>query len=216
MDSSVHIVIATTLSMIMTFMLYCILKDTRASGSLFQNILVDRTRDQLLYTRCWWDSEKSMFLDKTIFCLAHSIILVNKTCEYFFISEDKYNIPILLPTIVLHMSQLVCFGLEKKSIYVRPVISTIICGWFIARLFDGVDLWYKMDMISVYFLIWQLMFVITKWELKRLPIFSPTFIRGWLCVLMAFGAFTVYDTIFRYLSAQVSFIFLWCISFADM
>jgi len=63
MDSSIHILIATTLSMIMTFMLYYTLKDTRANDSLFQNILVDRIRDRLLYTRCLLDIEKSMFLD---------------------------------------------------------------------------------------------------------------------------------------------------------
>jgi hypothetical protein len=47
----------------MTFMLYYTLKDTRANDSLFQNILVDRIRDRLLYTRCLLDIEKSMFLD---------------------------------------------------------------------------------------------------------------------------------------------------------
>ncbi len=60
MDSGMHIRIAITSSMIMTFILCCILKDTRASAFLFQNILIDRTRDQLLYARCWWNNDNGM------------------------------------------------------------------------------------------------------------------------------------------------------------
>ncbi|CAF1539329.1 unnamed protein product, partial [Rotaria sp. Silwood1] len=55
---------------------------------------------------------------------------------------------------------------------------TVMCGWFIARSLDGVDLWYEVNLINVYYLIWQVMLVITKWELKQLPIFSPDINRG--------------------------------------
>ncbi len=215
MDSTTHIIIATTLSMIVTFILYCILQDTRASAFLFQDILIDKTRDQILYTRCWWNNKKGMFRQKLSSIFQH-LILVNRTCEYFFIREDKYNIPLLTPLTVMHMSQLICFGLQRKSIYIRPLIATIICGWLVGRLWDGVDLWYKVDIITIYFLIWQVIFVIAKWELKQLPMLSFTFYQGWLCVLMAFGAFTVYNAIFRYLSMQIIFVFFWMLSFADM
>ena len=43
------------------------------------------------------------------------IILVNKTCKYFYTDEDNYNIPFLIPLIVMYMSQLISFGLEKKK-----------------------------------------------------------------------------------------------------
>ncbi|UJR07114.1 hypothetical protein I4U23_011402 [Adineta vaga] len=132
------------------------------------------------------------------------------------INEDKYNIPILLPIFVVHMSQLACFGLQNKNRYIRPIIATLICGWLIARLLDGVDCCYKIDVVSVYFLIWQVMFVITKWELKQIAVCSPAFNRGSTIVILALGAFTAYDTICRYLSTQVSFIFFWMVSFADM
>jgi len=62
-----HLKIPTTFGMIMTFVMDCILKDTRASGFLFQNLLVDKTRDQLLYIRCLWNNEEGMFFVKTIF-----------------------------------------------------------------------------------------------------------------------------------------------------
>jgi hypothetical protein len=77
-NSTTHTVIATTLRMIVTFALYCILEDTRASALLFQDILVDETRDQILYTRCWWTNKKGMFLHRLSSILQYSI-LVNRT-----------------------------------------------------------------------------------------------------------------------------------------
>jgi hypothetical protein len=67
MALEMHLKIPTTFSMIMTFVIDCILKDTRASDFLFQNLLVDRTRDQLLYIHCLWNNEQGIFLIKTIF-----------------------------------------------------------------------------------------------------------------------------------------------------
>jgi hypothetical protein len=116
---------------------------------LFQNILIDKTRDQILYTWCWWNNKKGMFPQKRSSILQHPI-LVNRTCEYFFIREDKYNIPLFTPLTVMHVSQLICFGLQRKSIYIRPLILTIICGWLLGRLWDGVDLWYKVDIITIF------------------------------------------------------------------
>ncbi len=40
---------ASTLSMIMTFLLYCILKNSRASGFFIQNSIIDVSRDYLLH-----------------------------------------------------------------------------------------------------------------------------------------------------------------------
>jgi hypothetical protein len=115
-----------------------------------------------------------MFPQNLSSILQHAI-LVNGMCRYFFMCEDKYYIPILTPLVVMHMSQVLCFGLQRKSIYICPVIATIICGWLVGRLWDGIDLWYKVDTIAIYFLIWQVIFIIIKWELKQLPMLSFTF-----------------------------------------
>ena len=56
-----HIRIAITSSMIMAFILHCILNDTKRNVSCFQNILLDRTRDQLLYVRWLWNNDNGMF-----------------------------------------------------------------------------------------------------------------------------------------------------------
>jgi hypothetical protein len=44
----------SSLSMFITFILHCALKDTRASGSLFQYMLADPIRDHGLTVRCFF------------------------------------------------------------------------------------------------------------------------------------------------------------------
>ena len=52
MNAGLHLILATTLSMMMTFALNCALKETRSSGNLLQVYFVDITRDFTLFTRC--------------------------------------------------------------------------------------------------------------------------------------------------------------------
>ena len=75
------------------------------------------------------------------------------------------------------------------------------------RFFDSFALWYQVDVFTVYFLIWQLMFVLTQWEYEQLPLLSTTFYQGWLCLLVASQAFVVYDVVFRYLPPSFKFCF---------
>ncbi len=62
MNNKLHLLIATTLSMIMTSVLYNCLRDTRAIDSYFQRAIIDTTRDSILFVRCEWNSEKSKFI----------------------------------------------------------------------------------------------------------------------------------------------------------
>ena len=62
MNSQIHLLTVTTLSMIMTFVLYYSLKDTRAVDSYFQRTFIDGTHDSILLVRCLLNSEKSKFI----------------------------------------------------------------------------------------------------------------------------------------------------------
>ncbi|CAF4980248.1 unnamed protein product, partial [Rotaria socialis] len=46
-----------------------------------------------------------------------------------------------------------------------------------------------MDIFTVYFLIWQVTFLIAEWELQSLPLISFTSYRRWLRMLPAFMAY---------------------------
>ena len=43
-----------TLSMFMTFIIHCALRDTRASGSFFQNMVADPMYNYAMTVRCWF------------------------------------------------------------------------------------------------------------------------------------------------------------------
>jgi hypothetical protein len=59
MNSQLHLLIVTTLSMIITFGLYYSLKDTRANDLYLQRTLIDTTGDIILLFHCLFNSEKS-------------------------------------------------------------------------------------------------------------------------------------------------------------
>ncbi len=59
MNSQLHLLIVTTLSMIITFGLYYSLKDTRANDLYLQRTLIDTTGDIIMLFRCLFNSEKS-------------------------------------------------------------------------------------------------------------------------------------------------------------
>ncbi|CAF4432706.1 unnamed protein product, partial [Rotaria magnacalcarata] len=129
------------------------LKDTRATSLFFQTIIVDPTRDLLLYKRCVSNSVRAY---------------------------------------------------------------TMIGAWLFGRFCDDLPLWYPVDIFTIYFFIWQFMFITAKWEFQQYPIFSMTLYRGWLCLLMASDAFIIHDVLFSYLPSPFSFIFFWLLSVKDI
>lgn len=56
MNSSIHFMIVTSLSMIITLLSYCSIERTRVNDNLFQNIFVDKMRDILFMIRCPFDN----------------------------------------------------------------------------------------------------------------------------------------------------------------
>jgi hypothetical protein len=103
-----------------------------------------------------------------------------------------------------------------NSYYIRTVIYTIISGWFIARFCDGYDISCQIDSLTVHFLIWQIIFIITKWESDALPLFSVNIYRGWLIIMVAAISFLNYDIMLRYLPIQMNFVNMWIYSLVDM
>jgi hypothetical protein len=64
MNDRIHLLIVTTLSMIMTFILHYTLTDTRASGFVLQTSIIDTARDLFLFARCWTNNESGKFVEE--------------------------------------------------------------------------------------------------------------------------------------------------------
>ncbi len=55
-----HLMLSTTFSMIITFVLRCILHQTRVDSSIVQQYIFDVMRDFLIAVRCWFDGRNGM------------------------------------------------------------------------------------------------------------------------------------------------------------
>jgi hypothetical protein len=60
MDAYAHLMLSTTFSMIITFVLHCALHKTRVDSSIVQQYMFDVTRDFLIAVRCWFDGRNGM------------------------------------------------------------------------------------------------------------------------------------------------------------
>ena len=62
MKGQTHLILATTLSMGITFILYISLKDSRSNESYLQRTFIDPTRDAILLIRCLCNGGESKHL----------------------------------------------------------------------------------------------------------------------------------------------------------
>ncbi|CAF4888147.1 unnamed protein product [Rotaria socialis] len=151
-----------------------------------------------------------------IYSYFYIIVVVSENCKRFGISIDNYD-PFSLVLILIF--EMICINLldkEKITYSIRSITYTIIYGLLVARFCDAFNLSCPLDIFTVYFLIWQIMFIITEWESNKLPLISLTFYRAWLCIMPASIIFVIHDFVFRYLPIQVNFLLLWLIAFADV
>jgi len=170
----------------------------------------------------WCTSACMLFLEQwnmhvflNIYSYFYIIIVVNENCKHFNI----YNTYDMFSLVSILIFQMICINLldiEKSTYSVRPIIYTIIYSLLVARFCDAFNLFCPLDIFTVYFLIWQIMFTITEWESGKLPLISLTFYRGWLCIMPASIMFVIHDYVFRYLPIQVNFLLLWLIAFLDV
>jgi hypothetical protein len=60
MGPCTHIMLSTTFCMIITFVLHCVLHQTRVDSSIVQQYIFDVMRDFLIAVRCWFDGRNGM------------------------------------------------------------------------------------------------------------------------------------------------------------
>ncbi len=76
MNDILHMVVATTASMLMTFALHCVVGPVRASRSIIQHFVADFVSVASQTTRCYFDALFRMYISKT-----HSIICISLTFQ---------------------------------------------------------------------------------------------------------------------------------------
>ena len=98
--------------------------------------------------------------------------------------------------------------------YIALLSYLLVTVWFGARFCDGNALCPPVDVVTVYFLVWQYAYITWAWQLNELPLFSLRLHNGASCLLLALLAFSMHEFIFRYIPNWLRFgsIFLWAIT----
>lgn len=103
--------------------------------------------------------------------------------------------------------------LVKKN--VRFVVYTLTVVWFAGRFFNALYLSCPIDILTVFFLFWQLICLVCKWYSFELPCLSFTLHQASLCLFMAFITYSFYDIVLRYLPVRYRFLLLWFTAIED-
>jgi hypothetical protein len=118
------------------------------------------------------------------------------------------------------LSLLLCFLLtyctRQLNNIVLPFVLTMITNWLLARYCNTIKMWYEIDILTMYFFVWQWVCLIYKWICQDLPYLSFTLHHKAACLYCAFVAFMLYDVLFQYCPTSFQFGFIWVVSFVDM
>ncbi len=96
------------------------------------------------------------------------------------------------------------------------VLVTMIIVEYLARWANSVDIYFTIDLITVYLFIWQLTTLVFWWMWHDLA--SPILLleQVSLCILTGLEAFMLHNITLRYVPTTINLGFLWLLSGIDM
>ncbi|UJR18129.1 hypothetical protein I4U23_005029 [Adineta vaga] len=74
----------------------------------------------------------------------------------------------------------------------------------------------RQNIFTVYFLVWQFMYVMCKWECYELSWPLLIFQQASSCISSSLTVFFLYDILYRYVPFQLKIIFVWSLSLYDI
>lgn len=129
---------------------------------------------------------------------------------------DKFSIikPLVLIVIIWSFETLSCHWPEQVLHNMTPMIMTGLIGWPLTHYYyDEYIIYYRIDILTTYFIIWQIMYLVWQW--KSFELEWPFFIlqQVSVCINTSLKACFLNEFIFRYFSFKTKIIFLWILSF---
>jgi hypothetical protein len=113
------------------------------------------------------------------------------------------------------MALILLYGVRLLN-RVRPIIQTTLIVWLLARYCEGKDLYYSVDVFTIYLLVWQCVYVMCKWEDNELSFPFLILQQGSLCISAAVMTFLFYDFQYRFFPIQFNFALLWLWALYDV
>ncbi len=99
--------------------------------------------------------------------------------------------------------------------HILPVILMTANVWLLARLCDNIYLWHQIDVFTIYFIVWQISYLMNQWCMHELSWASLILHKGSICVISTLIALVFYELFFHY-SIPYNFVWWWLIAFDDV
>jgi hypothetical protein len=104
----------------------------------------------------------------------------------------------------------------KLNRYVRQVSFTFIAVEFLAQYVSSLNLWFKIDMLTMYWFVWQFSALVLKWSWSLLLPPIRIIEQGSFCVITALTAWGLHFMFYRYLPLTLNLSWLWIFSIIDV
>jgi len=116
---------------------------------------------------------------------------------------------------VLFVAILMSYG-QQLIDRMKPMIMTIFVGWLITRFCDRQHPYYRIDVITVHFVVCQFISLMYKWQDFELESPFPMVQQASCCISACVRAFLQHEFSLRYFPFQFKILVLWMMSFFDM
>ncbi len=145
------------------------------------------------------------------------IYLDHEPCRYCVTYDDASDSDLFrMIALSLLLFILLIYSTRQMLNIVLPFLLTIVTNWLLARYCNTINMWYEIDILTIYLFVWQWVCLIYEWICQDLPYFSFNLHQKAACLYCAFLSFMVYDVLLQCCPTYVKFAFVWIASFGDM
>jgi hypothetical protein len=142
--------LGSSLSMLITLIFCCTLRDTRAHSSFLQNMFADELRDYVLALRWEGHSSYSKYWSRINYFYLLILSIAHISCYSYIIDEaGNCSIRALASIFILCASSLLFYSLREILNMVSPFLLMITSVWFLARCCHSIFIWYEVDIFTV-------------------------------------------------------------------
>ena len=158
-----------------------------------------------------WIKYTSIFHHAIIYIL---ISLDDRTRVYLVTRDDLVQHVINHSIFLLVL--LTLYWWPKLNKHVRHIVFTLITVEFLAQYVASLNLWFKTDILTIYWFVWQFSSLVLNWSWSYL--LPPILIieQGSFCVITALIPWMWHQMFYRYLPLTLNLSFLWIFSIVDM
>jgi hypothetical protein len=143
------------------------------------------------------------------------LCLGDQICSSLILPGDGIHLLIALWVLIFVTALVLCYGAQNLHHLHRLI--TILCAVdFLGRYLDSLEISDLIDVVTVLFIVWQLISVLWNWMWHNLP--SPILLiqQAATCIFMASVAFVGHHCAVRYIPREASLLFHRIWSVVDM